>query len=52
MYLMLYFKKTCIFEKLFKLYGKCPKFSYTKMSDKMAYVNSVDSDQTAPEGAI
>ena len=25
--------------------------SYTKVSDKVAYTNSADSDQTAPEGA-
>ena len=34
------------------LYGKCPKISYTKVSDKIAYANSADPDQTAPEGAI
>ena len=28
-------------------YGKCPKFSYTNISDKMTYANSVDFDQTA-----
>ena len=33
-------------------YGKCPKNSNTKASDKMTYVNSVDPDQTAPEGAV
>ena len=27
-------------------YGKCPKISYTKVSDKMAYANSADPDQT------
>ena len=26
-----------------------PKILYTKMSDKMEYANSADSDQTAPE---
>ena len=31
-------------------YGKCPKLVYTKVSDKMAYANSVDQDQTAPKG--
>ena len=31
-------------------YGKCPKNSNTKASDKMTYENSVDPDQTAPEG--
>ena len=34
------------------LYGKCPKNSNTKASDKMTYTNSVDPDQTAPEGAV
>ena len=33
-------------------YGKCPKISYTKVSDKMAYANSADPDQTAPSGAV
>ena len=28
-------------------YGKCPKFSYTHLSDKMAYADSVDQ-----EGAV
>ena len=28
---------------------KCPKISNTKASDKMAYANSADPDQTAPE---
>ena len=37
----------------FKLnYGKCPKISYTKVSDKISYANSADPDQTAPEGAV
>ena len=30
-------------------YGKFPKISYTKVSDKMTCANSADSDQTAPE---
>ena len=34
------------------MYSKCPIISYTKVSDKMAYVNSADPDQTAPEGAV
>ena len=34
------------------IYGKCSKISYTKMSDKMAYANIVDPNQTAPEGAV
>ena len=33
-------------------YGKCPKISYTKVSDKMEYANSADPDQTAPKGAV
>ena len=33
-------------------YGKCPKNSNTKASDKMTYANSVDPDQTAPSGAV
>ena len=33
-------------------YGKYPKNSNTKGSDKMIYANSVDPDQTAPEGAV
>ena len=33
-------------------YGKCPKNSNTKVSDKMIYANSADPDQTAPEGAV
>ena len=32
-------------------YNKCPKISYT-VSDKMAYANSADPNQAAPEGAI
>ena len=31
-----------------QFYGKCPKISYTKGSDKMAYTISADPDQTAP----
>ena len=27
------------------VYGKCPKTLYTKMSDNIAYANSVDPDQ-------
>ena len=33
-------------------YGKCPKISYTKTSDKMVCANNADPDQTAPEGAV
>ena len=28
------------------MHDKCPKISYTKVSDKMAYANSADPDQT------
>ena len=34
------------------IYGKYPNNSNTKASDKMTYANSVDPDQTAPEGAV
>ena len=34
------------------MYGKCPKNSNTKASDKMTYANSADPDQTAPSGAV
>ena len=33
-------------------YSKCPNISYTKVADKILYVNSIDQDQTAPEGAV
>ena len=33
-------------------YGKCPKNSNTKVSDKMTYANSAGPDQTAAEGAV
>ena len=33
-------------------YSKCLKISYTTVSDKIAYTNIVDPDQTAPEGAV
>ena len=33
-------------------YGKCPKISYTKITNKMGFANSADPDQTAPEGAV
>ena len=31
----------------FQVYGKCPKISYPKVSDKMVYANSADPHQTA-----
>ena len=33
-------------------YGNYPKLLYTKVADKMSYANSIDPDQTAPEGAV
>ena len=33
-------------------YGICPKILYTKVSDKMAYANSADNDQTVSSGAV
>ena len=33
-------------------FGKCPKISYTKMSEKMACANNAEPDQTAPEEAV
>ena len=32
--------------------GKCPKISYTKVSDQIAYANSTDPDQTVPEAQL
>ena len=46
-----FFEKTSFLFQL-AFYGKCPKILYNKVSDRMAYANSVDSDQTASEGAI
>ena len=41
------------FEKIhFLNYGKCPKISYTNVSDKVAYANSADPDLTAPSSLI
>ena len=34
------------------IYSKCPKISYTKVSDKWFFTNSAYPDQTAPEGAV
>ena len=33
-------------------YGKCPKIWNTKVFKQTPYANSVDPDQTAPEGTI
>ena len=49
-------KKHCIIStgnvKGKKDYNKCNKISYTNISDEMAYANSVNLDQTAPEEAV
>ena len=37
---------------LTSVYGKCPKISYTKVSEKTAHVNTADPDQTVSEGAV
>ena len=42
-----HFAQICLSE-----YSKCPKILNTKVSDKMAYANSANPDQTAPEGAV
>ena len=34
------------------MYGKCPKISNTKVSDKRTYANSADPDQTVPETGV
>ena len=34
------------------MYGKCPKILYIKVSDRVAYANSADPDQTATEWAV
>ena len=55
---VLWVDMSCLWkEKLFNFslyssYGKCPKISNTKLSDKMTYANSADPDQTAPSGAV
>ena len=41
-------KTSCSQFQMFSLIMVCPKILYTKVSDKMAYTNSVDPDQTAP----
>ena len=33
-------------------YGNCPEISHTNFSGKMAYANSADRNQTAPEGEV
>ena len=34
------------------IYGKCPKISYTNITNKMAYANSPDPDQIVPKGVV
>ena len=45
-------RKLELFPQEILWYGKCPKISNTKVSEKMTYANSADPDQTAPEGAV
>ena len=52
---MEHYDQTCSEDSLshgtsFICYGKCPKILNTKCCDKMAYTNSADPDQSAPEG--
>ena len=44
--------KATIFRCYLRRYGNCPRIFNTKWSDKMAFANSADPDQTAPEGAV
>ena len=49
------FLNSSLFQTDFSLtvtYGKYPKILCTKVSNKMAYANNIDPDQTAPEGAV
>ena len=50
--MLVYFYSALYTKRLsaFRLYDKCPKILYTKGSDKMAYANSADPEQT--EGAV
>ena len=41
-----------LFFFFYRKYGKCPKILNAKVSDKMAYANRADPDQTVPEEAI
>ena len=38
--------------RLVGILSRCPKILCAKVSDKMASAKGVDSDQTAPEGAV
>ena len=44
--------KTFCLKKKKALYSKCPIILNTKVPGIMAYANSEDPDQTAPEGAV
>ena len=33
-------------------YGKCPKILYAEVSDKLAFADSADPDQTAPRSSL
>ena len=41
----------CFHGEIRKYYSKCSEISHSKVANKMAYTNSADPDQTAPEGA-
>ena len=56
----LFLDKKCLFLRnmellrllaIYSIYGKCPKISYTKVSDKVSgiYANRADLDETAPD---
>ena len=48
LYFMAGMLRSCDIQIFMGKYDKCPKTSYTKVSDKMANANSADPDQTAP----
>ena len=39
-------------DHIYGVYGKCLNILYRKASDKMAYANSLDPDQTAPDQGL
>ena len=53
--MVLYIEMQAIYTRLrnaSNIYDNCPRISNTKVCYKMAYSNSADPDQTAPEGAV
>ena len=40
------------YPRIITKYSKCSKILYTKVSDKMAYPDCADPEQTAPDGAV